>query len=428
MVYFTMALALFADDDYEEVAARLAGTLQWWGSGVDGWEPPTSGGLTQARQRLGVEPLITVFEQVAVPVAEPLTRGAFLAGWRLMAIDGFEWDAPDTPANAEVFGYAAGSEGRSAFPKVRVVTISECGSHAMIDAAIGERGQAKAGSEQALARLLYPRAEGDWLLIADRNFYNFTDWQAAQASGTQLLWRAKSNLRLPQLRRFGDGSYLSVLINSAIQGKKRRHQIHHAASHGLPLDPSEASVVRVVEYTVPDRAEADKPELIRLITTLTDPADAPAQALAQTYHERWEHEGTIDELTTHQLNRPELRSKTPAGVIQEIEGLLLAHYMVRTLMFEVAQREGVAPRRISFTATLKILRCRLPEVPRSKSGQRRWWEDLLTEIGEAKLEPRRDRINPRVIKRKMSKWLKKRAGHCKPEQPSMPFRDAILIL
>ena len=357
MVYFTMALALFADDDYEEVAARLAGTLQWWGSGVDGWEPPTSGGLTQARQRLGVEPLITVFEQVAVPVAEPLTRGAFLAGWRLMAIDGFEWDAPDTPANAEVFGYAAGSEGRSAFPKVRVVTISECGSHAMIDAAIGERGQAKAGSEQALARLLYPRAEGDWLLIADRNFYNFTDWQAAQASGTQLLWRAKSNLRLPQLRRFGDGSYLSVLINSAIQGKKRRHQIHHAASHGLPLDPSEASVVRVVEYTVPDRAEADKPELIRLITTLTDPADAPAQALAQTYHERWEHENANKQIKTH-LRGPGrvLRSRLPDLVHQEIWAWLIVHHAIVALITKAAEAADLDPDRISFTKTLRLAR------------------------------------------------------------------------
>jgi hypothetical protein len=142
----------------------------------------------------------------------------------------------------------------------------------------------------------------------------------------------------------------------------------------------------------------------------------------------WKIEGTIDELKTHQLARPELRSKTPAGVVQEIEGLLLAHYVVRTLMFEAAQREGVAPRQMSFTATLKILRCRLPEVPRSKTGQRRWWEALLTEVGEAVLEPRRDRINPRVIKRKMSKWLKKRPHHRNPPQPSMPFADSILIV
>jgi hypothetical protein len=166
----------------------------------------------------------------------------------------------------------------------------------------------------------------------------------------------------------------------------------------------------------------------RLLTTLLDATAHPAKGLIVLYHERWEHEGTIDELKTHQMARPQLRSKTPAGVIQEIEGLLLAHYVVRTLMFEAALRVGVPPVRMSFTATLKILRCRLPEVPKSKAGQRRWWQDLLAEIGEAVLPPRRDRINPRVKKRKMSKWPKKRPHHRKPEQPSMPFHQSILIL
>ncbi|MGH9261964.1 MAG: transposase domain-containing protein, partial [Acidimicrobiales bacterium] len=137
MVYFTMALALFAEDDYEEVATRLTETLTWWGCWDDGWRVPTSGGITQARQRLGYEPLQRLFGQVAVPVAGELTRGAFLGGWRLMGIDGFEWDVPDTAANAAEFGYAGSGKERSAFPKVRVVSISECGSHAMVDAEIG---------------------------------------------------------------------------------------------------------------------------------------------------------------------------------------------------------------------------------------------------------------------------------------------------
>jgi hypothetical protein len=138
-------------------------------------------------------------------------------------------------------------------------------------------------------------------------------------------------------------------------------------------------------------------------------------------------EQAIDELKTHQLVRPVLRSKTPAGVIQEIEGLLLAHYMVRTLMFEAATSAGLDPRKLSFTATLKIRRCRLPEVPSGEKGRRRWWRDLLAEVGEAILEPRRDRVNPRVIKRKMSKWLKKRPHHGQAPQPSMSFRESIRI-
>ena len=156
MVYFVMALALFADDDYEEVAARLTETLMAWGCWDDSWSVPTSGGITQARQRLGYEPMKKLFAEVAVPVAEELTTGAFLGPWRLMAIDGFEWDAPDTKENAAAFGFAgtgADDPDRPAYPKVRVVTVSECASHAVMDAAIGGVAGKGAG-EQSLARKL----------------------------------------------------------------------------------------------------------------------------------------------------------------------------------------------------------------------------------------------------------------------------------
>jgi Insertion element 4 transposase N-terminal len=161
MVYFALAMALFAGDDYEEAAARLAGTLGVWGCWDARWGPPTSGGITRARERLGYEPLRDIFARVAVPVADQLTRGAFLGPWRLMSIDGFEWDAPDTPGNAAAFGYPGSGEDWAAFPKVRVVTVSECGSHAVVDAEIG--GIAGKGSgEQSLG----PAAGGG--LAADR--------------------------------------------------------------------------------------------------------------------------------------------------------------------------------------------------------------------------------------------------------------------
>jgi len=220
MVYFVMALALFAEEDYEEVATLLTEALGSWGCWDGEWTVPTSGGITQARQRLGSAPLRELFAAVAVPVAEELTRGAFLAGWRLMAIDGFEWDAPDTEGNAAAFGYAGSGPTRSAFPKVRVVTLSECGSHAVVDAEIG--GIAGKGSgEQALARRLYRRLEPDWLVIGDRNFYNWADWCAAADTGAQLLWRVKADLRLPVLQLLPDGSYRSVLIDPTIRGKAR---------------------------------------------------------------------------------------------------------------------------------------------------------------------------------------------------------------
>lgn len=137
MVYFVMAMALFADDDYEEVAVGLTEALSSWGCWDSQWAAPTSGGITQARQRLGYEPVRELFAEVAVPVAEELTRGAFLGGWRLMAIDGLEWDAPATKDNAAAFGYAGPGEDRSACAKVRVVSVSECASHAVVDAEMG---------------------------------------------------------------------------------------------------------------------------------------------------------------------------------------------------------------------------------------------------------------------------------------------------
>src|SRR6516165_4053299 len=178
MVYLVMALALFADDDYEEVAARLAEALRGWGPGDQVWDP-TPGGITQARQRLGPEPLAEVFSQVAVPVADLDTIGAFLGPWRLMSLDGMEWDVPDSAANRAAFGSRAGSEGQAAFPKIRVVTVSECGSHAPVLAVTGPAAGGKGSGEQTLARDLYPRLEEGWLVIADRNFYCWDGWRAA---------------------------------------------------------------------------------------------------------------------------------------------------------------------------------------------------------------------------------------------------------
>jgi len=149
--------------------------------------------------------------------------------------------------------------------------------------------------------------------------------------------------------------------------------------------------------------------------------------LVELYHERWEEELSIDELKTHQKERPTLRSQTPLGVVQEIEGLMLAHYAVRAVMYQAARERGLDPRRLSFTGTLKILRMRLAQAPAGRAAVERWWEDLLMEVGEEELPARRDRINPRVIKKKMSQWPKKRPHHRKPPRPSMPFQDSILI-
>ena len=303
MVYFVMALALFADDDYEEVAARLTEALRGWGCWGEDWEVPTKGGITQARKRLGPEPMARVFSRVAVPVADLDTTGAFLGPWRLMSVDGMEWDVPDTGKNRAAFGSSGtGGDDQAAFPKIRVVTVSECGSHAAVLAAMGPAA-AKGSGEQSLARRLYPDLEEDWLLIADRNFYNWRDWCTAADTGAALLWRVKSDLLLPVLELLPDGSYRSVLVNPKVTGN-RREALVAAARRGDDLDDDQARYVRVVEYEVPDRDGDGKDELIALVTTITDVRQATAAVLAQAYHQRWvRHEVAWSEWNSQKEDR-----------------------------------------------------------------------------------------------------------------------------
>jgi hypothetical protein len=357
MVYFAMALALFAEEDYEEVAARLTETLASWGCWDRSWAAPTSGGITQARKRLGPEPLELLFDKVAVPVAGELTRGAFLRDWRLMAIDGFELDVPDTPANAAAFGYPAGAREHPAFPKVRVVTIGECGSHAKVAAQMGPVG-GKGTCEQALARRMFGRLEEGWLLIADRGFYNWPDWQAAAATGAALLWRVKADLRLPVLELLPDGSYLSLVARPTLHDKARNKLIA-AARAGERLEPAQAMRVRVIEYEIGDRDGDGSGELIALITTITDPAAASAQELAEAYCQRWEEETGHDQLKTC-LRGPGavLRSKSPDMIRQEIYGYLLTHYAISALICRAATEADIDPDRVKFLRTVRIIRRR----------------------------------------------------------------------
>jgi len=358
VVYLVMALALFAEDDYEEVAARLTQTLRGWGCWEQEWEVPTSGGITQARQRLGPEPLAELFSQVAVPVAGLDTAGAFLGGWRLMAVDGTEWDVPDSRANRAFLGSRAGAAGPAAFPKVRVVTVSECGSRAAVLAAMGPAAGGKGSGEQALARRLYPDLERDWLVIADRNFYSWRDWCAAAGTGAALLWRVRSNLPLPVLEPLPDGSWRSVLVNPALgSGGAMRAAVLASAGRGEDLDAGQARYVRVIEYQVPDRDGNGNGERIIVITTITDFRAAPAGELAQAYHQRWEHEAGSQQLKTW-LRGPGkvLRSQSPAMAEQEIWGYLLTHYAISALICAAATNAGIDPDRVKFTRTLRIVR------------------------------------------------------------------------
>ncbi len=118
-----------------------------------------------------------------------------------------------------------------------------------------------------------------------------------------MLWRVKADLRLPLIEALPDGSYVSVLASPAVTGRARERLIE-AAKAGQDLDPGKARLVRVIEYEVPDRDGGGNGELIALITTITDPVQAPAAVLAQGYHERWvRHEVAWSERNSQKEDR-----------------------------------------------------------------------------------------------------------------------------
>jgi hypothetical protein len=335
MAYFAIGMALHSDGSYEEVMALMADGLAW----ADGEDAPTKlpskSGIFQARERLGAEPLRALFERVAQPLAAASTPGSWLAGRRLVAIDGTTLDVADTAANNEFFGRPGVNKGeRSAFPQARLVALAECGTHAIFDAEIGPYTT----SERELSSALVDRLQPDMLLLADRGFTGFDLWQQAVATGADLVWRAKTSLKPRRIKTLVDGSWLAEM---------RRNNSKLNTEH---------VVIRVVEYSINDgRGEPLGP--FRLFTTLLDPDEVTAVELADVYRERWEIESAFGELKTHQRgSKVVLRSKSPDLVTQEIWGHLCCHYAIRTLMFEAAHTGGVDPDRVSFTNALNISR------------------------------------------------------------------------
>ena len=378
-----------------------------------GDKTPSRSNLCEARQRLGVEPLRQVFDLVVKPLATPQTLGAFYHNLRLMGIDGTVMDVPDTPANEAHFGRSSGGRGDSAFPQLRKVSLVELGTHIEVAMAVGGYHD----SEQKLVEKLWDHVPADALLLEDRGFFSYAHWKKLDARGTKLLVRLKGSLILRPIERLPDGSFLAKIYPSPHDRDRDREGI----------------VVRVIEYTLDDPERTGHGETHRLATNLFDHTQFPAMELACSYHERWEEELVFDEQKTHQdPRRPtkptHLRSQTPAGVEQELYALSIGHFIVRALMLEAAHKENLDVDRLSFTGCLQILQARLPECD-STTGQGldRWYQLLLTEMAQEKLEPRRNRVNPRVVKRKMSKFAKKRPEHRGRPPLKKTFAETVFI-
>ena len=357
-------------------STKVTGSLDRWKCWNAAWTVPTSSAVTQARKRLGRNLFPELFERTCGAVAGPAgvsaaaealgtARGSFLRRWRLLAIDGFEVDMPDTKANAAEFGYAGSGDNRSAFPKARVVALAECGTHAFVAAEV----EAYRVGEKTLAARLYPRLRADELLTADRGFYSWPAWDSAVATGAALLWRAPTQLDLPVIRVLQDGTYRSVLIKPTVRGA-RRDRILAAARAGTDLTALAdaldekgrpvAHLARVVEYEIPDRTGNGSGELIVLLSTVLDPTGddgARADELAAAYHQRWEEETANDQLKTH-LRGPGkvLRSQLPELARQEIWAYLIVHHAISELTARASAAADLDPDSISFTKALRLIR------------------------------------------------------------------------
>jgi hypothetical protein len=400
VVWFVIALGLFCRDSYRQVF-RWLHRFRRQGT-------PGRSTLCEARKSIGVAPLRRLADEVIGLQGQPEMPHAFYAGMRLMAMDGFVVDVADTPRNERAFGRPGSGRSPGAFPQVRVLSLCEAGTHVLWRSFIKPCRRGEVTMAHYLARFL----EENMLLLWDRNFLSYDLVRDVRQRGAHLLARVKKTFIFQPIRRLGDGSYLAKLYPSP------RHRERD----------EDGILVRIIEYTFEDSGRPGSGEKHRLLTTLLGAGRHPAQRLIVLYHERWEEELTLDELKTHQRERAVLHSETPAGVVQEIYGLLLGHFVIRKLMCEAAAIDGCAPRELSFVNTLKILRCRLPEAPRSLRGLERWYQELLAEVAEERLAPRRDRVNPRVIKRKMSNWAKKREKHRTFPQPTKKFRQSIVML
>jgi hypothetical protein len=368
---------------------------------------PDDSAFTKARARLGVLPMRLLFDELSARLAPASLPGVCYRHWRLMGLDGSVFDLPDTPANVAVFGRQSNQRSPYAFPQLRVLALCELGTHQVHDFAFRPIDVA----EQDMVKPLLRRLRPGMLLLWDRNFFSYQLTRAVLATGCELLARVKATqLVFKRIEELPDGSYLSKIYPSYADKQKDRN--------GL--------TVRIIEYTHDDANRPGCGMKHRLLTSVLDPEEMPAREAPVVYHERWEEELALDEIKTH-LNGREvlLRSKTPRGVAQELYGMMLAHRVIRQVMLDAAQAKKADPDRLSFVNSLRVLQEHLPEAARREPAN--WYKRLVREVSWQELRPRRQRWYPRVVKRKMKKWDKKRPQHLHPPQPTKAFADAVVI-
>jgi Insertion element 4 transposase N-terminal/Transposase DDE domain len=336
VVALIIAMSLWSKDSIEDVLENLVhGLSSQWVRLSQRWKKPSKSSISEARQQVGPQVMSQLFHLVARPLGTEQTPGAFLNGLRLMAVDGTAFDLPDTDANARVFGYPGTRAGTEAsFPKARLVLLVEAGTHLITDALLSPY---RIGERRKALKLLRSVGPG-MLLMWDRRLHSFKMVKATRDRGSHFLGRVPKNVEFEVVQTFEDGSFLSWIAPDRKSKKKGAERIP----------------IRVIEYTITEKGVE---QTYRLITDLMDIIAFGALLLAQQYHQRWEVENTLDEFKTHLNGRKTpIRSKYPRGVVQEIYGWLLGHWAIRSLMFQAAKQQGLAPLRLGFTGTLRVVR------------------------------------------------------------------------
>ena len=341
LVYFVMMMVLYADIAYEDVMRLVVEGLRTL-LGEVGLESTTvtKGAISQARGLVGEAPLRQLYEEQVRPHGPADMPGVMFHGHRVMAIDGTTLTMPDEKSNSDYYGHLSGGYGDAAFPVMRFVGMTECGTHTICFA---HHGTFKEG-ELTLAQYVMDHADKSMIVTADRGFCSYEFWQRGLRTGAKLLFRVKKTFSLPRIETLPDGSYLSEIHSN----KNLRQKV-------------ETTVVRVIEYAL-DGIPGAEPSY-RLITNWVGKDSPSAIELAALYHRRWTIEETFDEFKTHLADRKViLRSKRPELVKQEFYALLLTHAAIRKLMTEAADRTQQSAVDISFIHAVRVLQRRMPSV------------------------------------------------------------------
>ena len=383
LVLFLIALALWSRRNQRQVWASLVGKL----SDLHPAHPDSAisdSGLSGRRQVLGSQCLQALLQERCQLLATPSSMPtAFFGRYRLMAIDGTLFHTPDTKANAAAFGRSSNQYGPGAYPQVKCVLLAECGSHAVVGL---EMDRYDISEVQGAYRLLC-QIGSDLLVLVDAGLVSGAFIEQVRARRAHLLGTLEAGAweQPKTARRLRDGSVLAW-VEPAHAGRYRQQR---------------GMWVRIISYRVTDARLGEPEQVYRLVTTLLNPRVAPALALIELYHERWEIELVIDEIKTHErAQRKVLRSKTPEGVRQELYGIYLAHYAVRKLLAEAALEEALDPDRLSFSeglfALTEMLSFALTVEPEEAITP--LLKRLRHKMARFVLPPRRLRINRREIK------------------------------